>query len=88
MIKTPVSKSADYDDEFIYDVDLFDADGNYICLSASEFFADELTKIINNHYQLIKALSDMVEIVGGNFCQNMEIKRKYKEASQLLEKCE
>ena len=87
MIKTPVSKSADYDDEFIYDVDLFDADGNYICLSASEFVADELTKIINNHYQLIKSLSDMVEIVGGNFCQNIEIKRKYKEARELLEKC-
>lgn len=87
MINTPVSKSVDYDNEFIYDVDLFDADGNYICLSASESVADELTKIINNHYRLIKSLSDMVEVVGGNFCQNVEIKSKYKDARELLEKC-
>ena len=39
MIKTPVSKSNDYDDEFIYDVDLFDSDGDYICLSANESVA-------------------------------------------------
>ena len=87
MIKTPVSKSNEYDDEFVYDVDLFDSDGDYICLSANESVADELIKIINNHYQLIKSLSDMIEIVGSNFCQNMEIKHKYKEARELLEKC-
>ena len=48
MIKTPVSKSNEYDDEFIYDVDLFDSDGDYICLSANESVADELTKIISD----------------------------------------
>lgn len=86
MIKTPISKSTDYDDEFIYDVDLFDKDGDYVCLSANESTADELVKMVNSYSELVKSLRDMVEIVGSNFCQNMEIKRKYKIARELLEK--
>ena len=86
MIKTPISKSTDYDDEFIYDVDLFDKNGDYVCLSANESTADELVKVVNAHDELVKSLRDMVEIVGSNFCQNIEIKRKYKIARELLEK--
>lgn len=86
MIKTPISKSTDYDDEFIYDVDLFDKDGDYVCMSANESAADELVKMVNSYSELVKSLRDMVEIVGSNFCQNMGIKRKYKIARELLEK--
>jgi len=85
MIKAPIHKSDDYDDEFIYVVDLFDKDGDYVCLSANESTADELIKIVNNHAELIKSLHDMVEIVGSNFCASMEVKRKYKIARDLLE---
>ena len=49
--------------------------------------ANEAVKRINMHAELVSALRDMVEIVGGNFCQNMEIKRKYKIARELLERC-
>jgi len=81
MIKTPV----DFDSESVYsDVDgdvLFDT--NYIC----EHEVIDLVKRINMHDELIKSLHAMVEVVGSNFCQNMEIKRKYKIARELLERC-
>ena len=47
----------------------------------------EAEKRINMHDELVKSLHDMVEIVGSNFCQNMEIKRKYKVARELLDRC-
>ena len=47
----------------------------------------EIAKRINMHDEIVKSLHDMVEIVGSNFCQNMEIKRKYKIARELLERC-
>jgi len=86
MINVPVHKSDDYDDEFIYDVDIFDKNGDYICLSANESTADELIKIINGHHELIKALKDMVEIVGSNFCSNKDTKSAYRNARELLER--
>ena len=36
---------------------------------------------------LLQSLHDMVEIVGANFCSNQDVKRKYKIARELLEKC-
>lgn len=48
---------------------------------------EKWNKRINMHDELVKSLRDMVEIVGSNFCQNMEIKRKYKTARELLERC-
>ncbi len=48
---------------------------------------EEVVKRINMHDELVKSLHDMIEIVGSNFCQNMEIKRKYKIARELLERC-
>ena len=36
---------------------------------------EEVVKRINMHDELVKSLHDMVEIVGSNFCQNMEIKQ-------------
>ena len=80
MIKTPVS----YNDRFNR---VEDADGGVVMYYISEDIGNETVKRINTHYELVKSLQDMVEIVGGNFCQNMEIKRKYKEARELLEKC-
>lgn len=47
----------------------------------------EIARRSNIHEDLINSLQEMVEIVGGNFCQNMDIKRKYKVGRELLEKC-
>ena len=84
MIKTPVS----YDEnELIYYPQIHDADGDYLFEAMDTDTAKEIVKRINMHDELVKSLCDMVEIVGGNFCQNMEIKRKYKIARELLERC-
>lgn len=84
MIKTPVS----YDEnELIYYPQIHDADGDYLFEAMDTDTAKEIVKRINMHYELVKSLRDMIEIVGGNFCQNMEIKRKYKIARELLERC-
>ena len=77
MIKTPVARHARFTSSFVDVLGCFLDDNGM----------DEAAKRINMHDELVKSLSDMVEIVGGNFCQNMEIKRKYKEARELLEKC-
>ena len=84
MIKTPVS----YDEnELIYYPQIHDADGDYLFEAMDTDTAKEIVKRINTHDELVKSLHDMVEIVGSNFCQNMEIKRKYKIARELLERC-
>lgn len=77
MIKTPVSRHKMFTHSF---VDRF----GYFLDGAQ---TNEAQKRINMHDELVSALRDMVEIVGGNFCQNMEIKRKYKIARELLERC-
>ena len=86
MINTPVS----YDDSenvFYPYPQVEDANGSFIFECKDKHVAQEIVKRINSHDELVKLLRDMVEIVGGNFCQNMEIKHKYKEARELLEKC-
>lgn len=86
MIKTPVSVgsvgTSNYHTSSCYPLLL---DANFKPLSNGG--AIEAAKRINMHDELIKSLRDMVEIVGVNFCQNMEIKRKYKVARELLERC-
>ena len=77
MIKTPVARHAMFTSSFVDVLGCFLDDNGM----------DEAAKRINMHDELVKSLRDMVEIVGGNFCQNMEIKRKYKYARELLEKC-
>ena len=62
-------------------------DGRYLFNVTEKSLADEVVKRINMHDELVKSLHDMVEIVGSNFCQDMEIKRKYKIARELLERC-
>ena len=62
-------------------------DGRYLFDVTEKSLANEVVKRINMHDELVSALRDMVEIVGGNFCQNMEVKRKYKIARELLERC-
>ena len=84
MIKTPVS----YDEsELIYYPQIHDADGDYLFEAIDTDTAKEIVKRINMHDELVKSLRDMIEIVGSNFCQNVEIKRKYKIARELLERC-
>lgn len=51
----------------------------------SDDYDDEFIKIINGHHDLIKALKDMVEIVGSNFCSNKDTKSAYRNARELLE---
>lgn len=77
MIKTPVTRHDVFTSSFV------DKFGSF--LDDNEI--DDAAKRINMHDELVKSLRDMVEIVGGNFCQDMVIKRKYKEARELLEKC-
>ena len=79
MINYPVH----YDEEL---GGIYDKSCHFICDVSSKTHGNEIVKRINKHDELVKSLQDMVEIVGGNFCQNMEIKRKYKEARELLEK--
>ena len=62
-------------------------DCRYLFDVSEKKLGEEVVKRINMHDELVKSLRDMVEIVGGNFCQNMEIKRKYKIARELLERC-
>ena len=62
-------------------------DCRYLFDVSEKKLGGEIVKRINIHDELVSALRDMVEIVGGNFCQNMEIKRKYKIARELLERC-
>ena len=84
MIKTPVS----YDEnELIYYPLVTDVDGDYLFETMDTDTANEINKRINMHDELVKSLRDMVEIVGSNFCQNMEIKHKYKAARELLDRC-
>ena len=80
MIKTPVSYSYRFNR-------VEDADGDVILYDASEDIGNEIVKRINMHDDLVKSLQFLTGIVGGNFCQDMVIKRKYKEARELLEKC-
>ena len=77
MIKTPVIRHYVFTSSFVY---------KFGCFLDDKEIEDAANRI-NMHDELVKSLQDMVEIVGGNFCQNMEIKRKYKEARELLEKC-
>jgi len=62
-------------------------DCRYLFDVSEKKLGEEVVKRINMHDELVKSLHDMVEVVGGNFCQNMEIKRKYKIARELLERC-
>ena len=62
-------------------------DCRYLFDVSEKRLGEEIVNRINMHDDLVSALCDMVEIVGGNFCQNMEIKRKYKIARELLERC-
>lgn len=62
-------------------------DCRYLFDVSEKKLGEEVVKRINMHDELVKSLHDMVEVVGGNFCQNMEIKRKYKVARELLERC-
>jgi len=62
-------------------------DCRYLFDVSEKKLGEEVVKRINTHDELVKSLRDMVEIVGSNFCQNMEIKRKYKIARELLERC-
>ena len=80
MINYPVH----YDEEL---GGIYDKLCHFICDVSSKANGNEMAKRINIHDELVKSLQDMVEIVGCNFCKNMEIKRKYKEARELLEKC-
>ena len=81
MIKTPVELGHRYNC-------IIDADGNVIANDVDyKCDGQEMVKRINMHDELVKALLSMVEIVGSNFCSNQEIKKKYKEAKQLLEQC-
>lgn len=85
MIKTPVST---YFDKDVYPYpQIDDADSNFISECNKEDTAKEIVKRINMYDELVKSLHDMIEIVGSNFCQNMEIKRKYKIARELLGRC-
>ena len=77
MIKTPVKRHDVFTSSFVDKFGCFLDDKSL----------EEVANRINMHDELVKSLKDMAEIVGGNFCQNMEIKRKYKEARELLEKC-
>ncbi len=86
MIKAPVSVgsigTSNYHTSSCYPLLL---DANFKPLNNE--CAKEAAKRINMHDELVKSLHDMVEVVGGNFCQNVEIKRKYKIARELLERC-
>ena len=62
-------------------------DCRYLFDVSEKKLGEEVVKRINMHDELVKSLHDMVEVVGGNFCQNVEIKRKYKIARELLERC-
>jgi hypothetical protein len=76
MIKTPVTRHDVFTSSFV------DKFGSF--LDDNEI--DDAAKRINMHDELVKSLRDMVEIVGSNFCSNMETKCKYKQARELLEK--
>ena len=77
MIKTPVTRHDVFTSSFV------DKFGSFL----DDKSLEEAAKRINMHDDLVKSLQFITGIVGGNFCQDMVIKRKYKEARELLEKC-
>jgi hypothetical protein len=70
----------------IDDTVIQESDGTLIGDFVTTDLAIEGAKRINMHDELVKSLQFLTGIVGGNFCQDMVIKRKYKEARELLEK--
>ena len=80
MIKTPIIYSTNTGA-------LYDNEGDVIGYDLNTNTESEIVKRINAHDDLVKSLQDMVEIVGANYCSNMETKRKYKKAREQLEKC-
>ena len=48
---------------------------------------DNVNAVPVDNKEILQSLRDMVEIVGANFCSNQDVKRKYKIARELLEKC-
>ena len=80
MIKTPIAYSAK-------SWSICDLNGDIIAYDVNADTGGEVVNRINMHDELVKSLLDMAEIVGANFCSNMETKRKYKQARELLEKC-
>ena len=80
MIKTPIIYSAKT-------WSICDSNGDIIAYDVNANTGGEVVKRINAHDELVKSLRDIVEIVGSNFCSNIETKRKYKQARKLLEKC-
>ena len=79
MIKTPIIYSAK-------SWSICDSNGDIIAYDVNANTGGEAVNRINMHDELVKSLRDMVEIVGSNFCSNMETKCKYKQARELLEK--
>ena len=62
-------------------------DCRYLFDVSEKKLGEEVVKRINMHDELVKSLQFLTGIVGGNFCQDMVIKRKYKIARELLERC-
>ena len=63
MIKTPVTRHDVFTSSFVDKFGCFLDDKSL----------EDAAKRINMHDELVKALSMMTEVVGGNFCQNMAI---------------
>ena len=59
MIKTPVHAATELDDEddIIYTGEIYDDDGNSICIAEIDF-VDEIVKRINMHDELVELLKE------------------------------
>ena len=85
MIKTPVHASTELDDEddIIYTGEIYDDNGNSICI-AELYLVDEIVKRINLHDKLAEALKSSTYALKQQYGNDSDFVNKIDE---LLEKC-
>ena len=85
MIKTPVHAATELDDEddIIYTGEIYDDNGNSICVAEIDF-VDEIVKRINLHDKLAEALKSSTYALKQQYGNDSDFVNKIDE---LLEQC-
>ena len=87
MIKTPVHASTEIDneDDIIYTGEIYDDNGNSICVAEIDL-VDEIVKRINLHGSLVEALKYSVDFMEDRVATKYDL-NKVSEFRKLLEQC-
>ena len=87
MIKTPVHASTEIDneDDIIYTGEIYDDNGNSICVAEIDL-VDEIVKRINLHGSLVEALKYSVDFMEDRVATKYDL-NKVSKFRKLLEQC-